>query len=266
MSSRSQVLYLSHGGGPLPLLNDPAHVEMVDCLQHIAAQLRRPPVIIVVSAHWETKVPTLTYHPAPELIYDYYGFPEAAYQIKYPCPGAPTLAEQVKQHLVEHGIESILDEQRGFDHGVFVPLKLMYPQADIPCIQLSLCQHLDPAEHIRIGEALSALEDVLIIGSGFSYHNMRGFFATETNALRQQNQQFDNWLQQTLTSTALAEAEREAQLINWTNAPYARDCHPREEHLLPLHVCYGVKRSACSQAFSLRILNKQASMFLWNNK
>ena len=173
------VLYISHGGGPLPLLGDEGHHEMVDCLSDLARTLEKPAAIIVISAHWEENKPTITSGATPSLIYDYYGFPNESYDIRYPAPGDPLLAHKIFRLLNGSGIEAVLDEQRGFDHGVFVPLKIMFPDADIPCVQLSLVKSLNPLEHIRIGKALAGLKDdnVLIIGSGSSFHNIKAFLA-----------------------------------------------------------------------------------------
>lgn len=173
-----KALFISHGGGPLPLLGHPGHNEMVTCLRQIAADLPRPAAIVVVSAHWEESVPTITAAANPPLIYDYYGFPSESYEIQYPCPGDPELANDIYRMLSVQGIEARLDASRGFDHGVFVPLKIMYPEADIPCVQLSLVRNLDPLLHIEIGAALQTLVDrnVLVIGSGFSFHSIDEFF------------------------------------------------------------------------------------------
>lgn len=258
------ILYLSHGGGPMPLLGDPSHQEMVDTLQSISAKLTKPKAIIVFSAHWEERKPTITAGANPSLIYDYYGFPAQAYDLTYPCAGAPELAKSVQSALSQAGIESTLSEERGYDHGVFVPLLLMYPEADIPVIQISLMQHLDAQAHIQLGRALTAvdLSDVLVIGSGFSFHNMRAFFSQDASA-NTQNLAFDQWLQTTLTSPALSEAEREQHLIEWHLAPGGRFSHPREEHLIPLHICYGLAARVPDETFALKIVNKHASMFLW---
>jgi aromatic ring-opening dioxygenase catalytic subunit (LigB family) len=263
---KSQILFLSHGGGPLPLLGDAGHREMVASLQRIAAtHLARPAAILLISAHWEERVPMLTGGAQPPLIYDYYGFPEASYRITYPCPGAPALARAVQRALREAGFDAELDEQRGFDHGLFVPLKLMYPEADIPCVQLSLLQSLDPAEHLRLGAALAGLdnEGLLVIGSGFSFHNLRAFFGPDSAESRSQNEAFEHWLIETCADPDLGEDERARRLRHWAQAPFARYCHPREEHLLPLHVCYGMAGSACTAHFELAIMNKQASFYLW---
>ena len=265
MAHKSTALFLSHGGGPLPLLGDPGHTQMLSSLRNIAAEIPRPTAIVVVSAHWEAEVPSITASAAPELIYDYYGFPEESYQISYPCPGHPALATQLQQLLDNAGIDSQLDAARGFDHGLFIPLKIMYPDADIPCVQLSLVDSLDAQHHIDIGRALRSLQDqnVLLIGSGFSFHNLPAFFSTDTPQAREHNLAFENWLGNTCCDTNISEHARAEALINWEQADGARYCHPREEHLLPLHVCYGAAGKACTQRFELQIMNKQASMFLW---
>jgi aromatic ring-opening dioxygenase catalytic subunit (LigB family) len=265
MNNQRRALYLSHGGGPMPLLGDEGHKEMVDCLKNIAASFDRPSAIIVVSAHWEQNSPTITSGGNPSLIYDYNGFPKESYEIEYPCPGNPTLSQSMAEALNEAGIEAKLDNQRGFDHGLFVPLKIMYPEADIPCIQLSLVNSLDPELHIKMGQALQTLGDqsLLLIGSGFSFHNMRAFFTPETDEAKTMNVSFEDWLLETCSDQTLTEDERTQRFINWQSAPFARYCHPREEHLLPLHVCYGFAESACSKSFELQVLNKKASMYLW---
>ena len=165
----------------MPLLGDNRHREMVENLKMIAATISKPSAILLISAHWEEAMPTITQAANPPLIYDYYGFPEQAYEIQYPAPGQPDLAQTVFSALRSKGIKSALDDKRGFDHGLFVPLKIMYPEADVPCIQLSLLNSLDPREHINIGNALSGLEyeNLLVIGSGFSFHNMNAFLAPE---------------------------------------------------------------------------------------
>lgn len=263
--NKPRVLFLSHGGGPLPLLGDEGHSEMVDTLKHIAEKIKKPSAIIVISAHWEADIPSLTSNANPSLIYDYYGFPDESYEIQYPCHGEHSLAQQVHGLLDVAGIPATLDEKRGLDHGLFVPLKIMYPDAGIPSIQLSLVKSLDAAEHINHGKALSGIksEDVLIIGSGFSFHNLPAFFAPVTQESKHMNESFEQWLIETCSSTSIDENERMQKLVNWAQAPHARYCHPREEHLLPLHVCYGVAGTACCEYFELSILNRKASMYLW---
>ncbi len=264
MKPSQNVVFLSHGGGPMPLLGDPDHQQMVDQLRALSDRLPRPSAILVVSAHWEEAVPAVTAGQQPELVYDYYGFPQESYEIRYPAPGEPALAQAIGEALRSAGIESKLDERRGFDHGVFVPLKLMYPDADIPVVQLSLAASLDPEEHLRIGEALRSLdtEGLLVIGSGFSFHNMRAFFSRDSEADRR-NDLFQDWLEETLHGRDLDEGMRRERLLNWAEAPEARFCHPREEHLLPLHVCYGLTGRSADFAESATILRKRAELFGW---
>ena len=265
MKKLPKALYISHGGGPLPLLHDPAHTEMVACLQSIAAAFPRPDAVVVVSAHWEERIPSITSGPNPALIYDYYGFPTESYSIQYPANGHPDLAALLHHKLTNARIESRLDHGRGFDHGLFVPLKIMYPDADIPCVQLSLVRTLDPAQHIAIGQALGDLsgQGVLVIGSGFSFHNLKAFFNPETEESRQLNHAFEAWLLDACTNSAYREDDRETLLVQWATAPGARFAHPREEHLLPLHVCYGVAQGPSCQSFELTIMGRKSSMYLW---
>lgn len=265
MSRQPDVLFISHGGGPLPLLGDPGHEELVARLQGIAANLARPSAILVVSAHWEATEATVTAAERPALIYDYNGFPPEAYEIQYPCPGEPKLASRVHRALHQAGHPVRLDAERGLDHGVFVPLKLMYPAADIPVVQLSLLDSLDAGTHLALGRALRALDDenLLVIGSGFSFHNLPAFFAPSTPKTEAANMAFEDWLAETCCDQALSEAEREERLLHWEQAPHARFCHPREEHLLPLHVCYGLAAGPSQERIGTTILGKQSGMFLW---
>jgi 4,5-DOPA dioxygenase extradiol len=199
-NQRSSVLYLSHGGGPLPLLGDKGHQNMIDFIRTVTPTLIKPSAILVISAHWEENKPTITSGVFPSLIYDYYGFPKEAYEIEYPVPGAPKLADKIFNLLGRAGIDAQFDDQRGFDHGLFVPLKLMYPEASIPCVQLSLVNNLQPEQHIRMGKVLADLkkDNVLVIGAGFSFHNLTAFFAPSTPQSTPQsqamNQAFEHWL------------------------------------------------------------------------
>jgi aromatic ring-opening dioxygenase catalytic subunit (LigB family) len=174
------------------------------------------------------------------MLYDYYGFPPEAYRVEWPAPGAPEVAQEVRALLEKAGIASAEDAERGFDHGVFVPLKLGYPNADVPTLQLSLVRGLEPARHIAIGRALEPLREqgVFIVGSGMSYHNMRGLLAAAEGAPtpKDESKAFDAWLEQALSAPA---DRRERELLGWEGAPRARACHPREEHLIPLHVIAG---------------------------
>ena len=153
VQNRRQILYLSHGGGPLPILGDASHQAMVVFMGRLPAQLRQPDRIVVISAHWEAKVATVLGTAKPPLLYDYYGFPQAAYSLIYPVPGDPDLAERLAQGLHHRGMAVRIDTERGLDHGVFIPLMLIYPDANIPVLQVSLLDNLDPAAHIALGQA-----------------------------------------------------------------------------------------------------------------
>jgi len=262
--NKAQVVYLSHGGGPLPILGDPGHQAMVDFMTWLPSQLRKPDAILVISAHWEENVATLLGANNPPLYYDYYGFPQKAYEITYPASGHPVFAKRVAALFEKNNIASRIDIERGFDHGTFIPLKLMYPEADIPVIQLSLLRGLDAAAHIALGNALDELmeENILIVGSGFSFHNQNAFFGRKPDAPDPANDAFQNWLIETCTDS-FSQQKREARLIAWEKAPAARYCHPREEHLLPLHVCVGMTKSPAKVVFDDQILGKRGVAFLW---
>lgn len=235
---RLPVVFIPHGGGPWPFVEvgfgTPAELGALAAYLRTVGQGLAPRALLVVSAHWEEPVPTVMSGPRPPLYFDYYGFPKASYQLTWPAPGDPQLAARVRGLLHAAGFQSGEDAARGFDHGTFVPLKLAYPGADVPAIQLSLRSGLDPAEHLSIGRALQPLRDegVFIVGSGMSFHNMRGF----SPAFRAPSQAFDDWLCETTQQPAAARAGR---LVAWTQAPSARLVHPRPEHLLPLMVVAG---------------------------
>lgn len=259
------ALYISHGGGPLPVLGDPGHSELVDHLSHIASSIERPSAVVVISAHWEESEVTVTAHPKPPIIYDYYGFPAESYTLEYPAPGDTELAARLVDAMAEKEITARLDHHRGFDHGLYIPLLLMYPEADIPCVQLSLLSSLDPEKHIRVGEALSILarDNIMVLGSGFSFHNLKVLLSGGSSTRDPENDAFESWLIDTCTSSEIDESTRAQRLINWERAPAARYCHPREEHLLPLHVCYGVTKGACSGHAELTIMGKRSSIYFW---
>ena len=263
---KGKSIYFSHGGGPLPILGDKSHKAMVEFMQDLPFRIGRPDTIIVISAHWEESVATVLGSSNPAMFYDYYGFPDEAYNITYPAPGNLEFGSRVVHILQEKSIEGSIDDKRGFDHGVFIPLKLMYPEADIPVIQLSLIRGLEPVAHIELGKALNELmsENILVIGSGFSFHNM-GAFSWDGNIKKDRaNDLFQEWLIETCAAP-LTHKEREKRLIHWEEAPAARYCHPREEHLLPLHVCVGIagENSQAQKIFDDYILGKRAVAFQW---
>jgi aromatic ring-opening dioxygenase catalytic subunit (LigB family) len=235
------VVFLPHGGGPWPFVD--VGIGEKRELDSLAAYLRsvasvppeRPKALLVISAHWEETVPTVMTSPKPPMLYDYYGFPPASYSIQWPAPNELAVAARVRELLGGAGFDTAEDRERGFDHGTFVPLKVAYPDADVPCVQLSLVRGLDPEEHLAMGRALAPLRDegVFIVGSGMTFHNLRGFFTPGSKGVAEA---FDAWLQE---STTLPSKERDARLAQWTSAPSARQAHPREEHLIPLHVVAG---------------------------
>jgi aromatic ring-opening dioxygenase catalytic subunit (LigB family) len=241
-NQRMPVIFLPHGGGPWPFVDVGPFMKpheyqaLTEYLTRLAVHLpRRPTALVVVSAHWEEPVPTVMTSPRPPMFYDYDGFPPESYQITWPAAGEPAVAARVRSLLQAAGIPSAADPDRGFDHGTFVPLKLSFPDADVPTIQLSLQQGLDPARHLAIGRALAPLRDegVLLVGSGMSFHNLRNYGSPQTPAV---SQAFDAWLQQVVVADP---DTRDAALARWATAPAARQAHPREEHLMPLMVVAG---------------------------
>jgi len=242
METLAPVLYLPHGGGPMPLLDDPAQAGLTRFLKNLPQTFTTPDAIVLISAHWEAPQPAVSADANPGLLFDYYGFPSQCYRFTWPAPGSPRLASRIAALLEDAGIPGMQNIERGFDHGVFVPMLLMYPEADIPCVQLSLIEGLDAESHVQLGLALRSLrsENVAIIGSGMSFHNMRALFAGEREDLRKASDEFSDWLVQAMTDPTIENVERMGSMVKWRQAPYAQFCHPREEHLLPLHVCLGV--------------------------
>lgn len=231
--------FVSHGGGPWIYMKEQlgqTYDQLEASLQDIPRQLgMTPKAVLVISAHWEAKDLTVSASLKPPMIYDYMGFPAHTYQVEYNAPGSPALALRVQSLLQDAGHLVQLDPQRGFDHGTFTMMSAMYPEAQIPVVQLSLQQGYDPKLHLEVGKALAPLrqEGVLIIGSGLSYHNLRNFGARGAQA----SQQFDAWLQQTVVQSDAT--QRLDKLLNWAAAPAARLAHPQEDHLLPLMVAVG---------------------------
>ena len=240
------VFYIPHGGGPCFFMDwnlGPADTwdAMADWLSSISKSLPElPRAIVVISAHWETSVQRVTSNQMPNLIYDYYGFPAHTYELKYPVSGDAALASRIAELLSGRGLEVELDPHRGLDHGVFIPFMLIYPEATIPIVQISLLESLDPAVHISVGEAISPLreEGVLIVGSGLSSHNLELMMHPDKEQTG--SVEFNRWL----VDTCLAEQDkRNDLLVRWENAPAARETHPREDHLLPLMVAAGAAAS-----------------------
>ena len=237
MTGRMPTAFFFHGGGPCFFMdNGPEDVwgSLRRDLEAIPAALPQPPTaIVVVTAHWETPGFAVQSGRAPGLVYDYGGFPPHTYQLTYPAPGAPELAGRVGDLLGHGGVPHRLDDERGWDHGVFIPLKVIYPGADIPIVALSVERSFDPAAHVAAGRALAPLRDegVLILGSGASTHNLRALGRPDPRF-----HQWDQWLNDAMVGTGAQRAER---LARWADAPGGRLAHPREEHLAPLFVVAG---------------------------
>lgn len=231
---RLPVLFISHGGGPWPYVDTlkQMYVRTEKELRRLPERLPAPPkAVLVISGHWEAPQFSVSTNARPPMEYDYSGFPPHTYQIRYQAPGDPRLAGHTRELLAAAGIETTPDGGRGFDHGVFVPLGLMYPNADMPIVMVSVKSSYDPAEHLALGQALAPLRDegVLIIGSGLTYHNMQGFGRDNSTP---DAESFTRYLNEAI---ALKDTRaRDEKLLHWESAPRARLAHPREDHLLPL--------------------------------
>ncbi len=246
---RQPSLFIPHGGEPCFFMDwtwGPADTwhSTQRFLEGIAKSLPAPPkALLVISGHWEEPAFTASAALAPQLIFDYTGFPANTYKLTWPAPGDPELAAHVAELLKQSKLPSALSPTRGFDHGVFVPLKVAFPKAQIPVVALSLVASLDPAVHLAAGRALAPLRDdgVLILGSGMSFHNLRGYMRPETP---ERARAFDQWLTGAIQSPA---EERSALLADWRKAPFATYAHPREEHLIPLLVAAGAGGDAAGK-------------------
>ncbi|MEX0810437.1 MAG: class III extradiol ring-cleavage dioxygenase [Dongiaceae bacterium] len=263
-AARMPTLFVPHGAGPCffmdwnpPGIWEPMAAFLGDVRNKLPA---KPRAILLVSAHWLEHDFAVTSGANPGLIFDYSGFPPHTYQLRYDAAGDPDLAAQIVGLLKSAGIAAHADPARGFDHGVFIPLKLMFPGADIPVVQFSLRNDLDPAAHLAAGAALAALrgEGVLIVGSGMSFHNMRGYGDSRFGPI---SDQFDQWLTAAIEGVP---AVRRAALLEWDKAPAARLSHPprAEEHLLPLFVAAGAAGSDPGwRVFSDRVMETTLSAF-----
>ena len=230
--------FISHGGGPWPYMPD--YRASLRGLEHSLQDIPRqidttPKAVLMISGHWEDRGFSVSSCTKPGMIYDYYGFPSHTYHVTYNAPGSPEIAQRVHDLIAAAGMPTRLDDQRGYDHGTFTPMVIIYPDAQIPVVQVSMQMGYDPMAHIALGRVLAPLRDegILIIGSGLSYHNLRAMGP----AAKAPSMAFDAWLQQTLV--AATPQERVTQLCNWAKAPAARQSHPQEDHLIPLMVAVG---------------------------
>ncbi len=254
MSVRMPSYFISHGGGPwpwVPKMRDMFAVLEASLVDMVAQLPERPKAVLMISGHWEAEEVTVMAGAQPPMVYDYSNFPPHTYEVVYPAPGAPDLAQQTVELLSGAGIAAHLDREQGFDHGTFAPMEIMYPDADMPLFQVSLLKSYDPEAHLRLGRALAPLRDqgVMIVGSGLSYHNLAAFgpAAAEPSAA------FDAWLGDVM---AQGPAERTQAVTEWEHAPYARVCHAQEDHLVPLFVALG----AAEQEKATRIYHETGLM------
>ncbi len=260
---RQPTFFIPHGGGPCFFMDDPSGTwtGMAAFLRSLPGRLpERPAAILVVSGHWETDGFAFTSAEEPGLLYDYRGFPPHTYQLRFDAPGAPEIARQAARLIEEAGLQARLDPERGLDHGVFVPLKVAFPEADVPVVEMSVDRKLDPALHLAAGRALAPLRDkgVLILGSGMSFHNMRGYGDprfTEPSAA------FDQWLAEAVQRPAAARA---LALAQWEQAPAGRLSHPQEEHLLPLMVAAGAAEGPGEPVYREQVMKTAISGFEFN--
>ncbi len=260
---RQPTFFIPHGGGPCFFMDDPrgTWAGMAAFLGDLPATLpERPRAVLIVSGHWETEGFAFTGADMPSLVYDYYGFPKHTYELRYDAPGSPALAARAATLLAGAGINAAVDRDRGLDHGVFVPLKVALPNADIPVVEMSVHRSLDAALHVAAGRALSVLRDegVLILASGMSFHNMRGYGDPRFTA---PSAAFDGWLTR---AAALTGAARADELSDWEQAPAARLAHPAAEHLLPLMVAAGASESAGERVYSEKVMETIISGFRFN--
>ena len=257
-AGRLPTYFISHGGGPWPWMEEmrAPMALLATSLRDITREIARvPEAVLCVSGHWEAPRFTAMGSMRPTMVYDYGGFPPHTYQVQYQAPGAPALAARIQSLLQGAGIEAAVDATRGYDHGTFAPLVVMYPEAQVPLLQLSLKTPFDPAEHLAVGRALRPLRDegVLILGSGLSFHNLR----LRGPAALAPSKAFDDWLRDTLEASA--PAARSARLVDWEHAPAARTAHPREDHLLPLMVALG----AAEDETATTVYHETSAMLGW---
>jgi len=267
--SRKNVYFLPHGGGPLPVMGHAGHAALTLFLRDLEPRLAGVRALLLITAHWETDVVRFSGGAHPSMIFDYYGFPPEAYDYRYPAPGAPDLADKAAGLLAASGITAAVDPDRGFDHGTFIPMMLARPQADIPILQMSVLSSLDPVAHMAVGRALSPLldEGVVMVGSGLTFHNLNAMLRGGAMT-GMPDVQFDTWLNDTLTDPTPTTEARAARLTTWTQAPGARFCQPREDHLMPLFTCVGAAEAAGltgRAVFRDRVMGFQTSGFHWTD-
>jgi len=258
----------------MPILGDPRQAALAKTLRTRVPKIlklgteEQPRAIVLVTAHWNTNVPTVSSGEKHELYYDYYGFPPEAYELKHDAPGSPEVAGLVESALKEAGLPAKKDAKRGWDHGVFVPMILINPTANIPIVQLSVLQNEDPATHFAIGRALATLrsQNIAIVGSGFaSLHNLQHMFSgvTRTPPFKKLNEE---WSEQVADAVQTEDPEeRKKKFDGWRAWKGAYDMHPRggAEHFLPLIVCAGAGGEGKAKAYSDEFVGLQMWSYYW---
>lgn len=235
MTTRQPALFVSHGSPMMALEPSPAR----DFLRGLGAELARPDAIVMISAHYDEPRVMVTSGAAPPTIHDFGGFPQELYRMRYPAPGDPVLAARIGNMLTAAGLPAVLDPSRGLDHGAWVPLSLLYPDADIPVIQVSIDSSKPPEWHLALGAVLYPLRDqnILIIGSGSMTHDLRSFFTLRpdiTSAPPTWVTDFADWVDDRLTA-----GDTDAVLHALDRAPFGRKNHPTPDHILPLFAAMG---------------------------
>ncbi len=263
---KQPALYIPHGGGPCffmdwsPIGPKDTWEKMANWMKGIPATLPETPrAIVLISAHWEESEFTILNAPNPELFFDYSGFPKHTYELTYPARVEVELSRKIESLLRAADLPVRMDGKRGFDHGVFIPLKVIFPDANIPIVQISLKRNLSPRDHLKLGQVLGSLreEGVLVIGSGMSYHNLRELFSGRNV---DHSKEFDDWLTDTLEVTD--PESREKKLLDWENAPSARRAHPREEHFIPVFTILGAAgKDKGKRVFSDRVMGAITSAY-----
>ncbi|KAF2396475.1 Extradiol aromatic ring-opening dioxygenase [Trichodelitschia bisporula] len=272
--TRASVIALSHGGGPMPAMGDPSHKDIVKSLKRRLPEIlklntpERPQAIILITAHWSERNPTVSNGEKPKLFYDYYGFPPEAYKLQYDAPGSPAIAKEVVDALKSAGLKPQTDSQRGWDHGVFIPMLLIHPAADIPIIQLSVLSSESPTTHYEMGKALRPLRDrnVAIIGSGFaSFHNLRLMFSGALNDPTFRARHTD-WNKAVTEGVSEPDAKlRQKKLEDWRSWPMANECHPPSagEHFMPLLVCAGAGGDGAAGSYVDEFMGLDIHSYYW---
>ncbi|KAG9243460.1 Extradiol ring-cleavage dioxygenase, class III enzyme, subunit B [Calycina marina] len=268
------VIAVCHGGGPMPILGDPGHAQLIKSMSTTVPKIlglgtaNAPRAIVLVTAHWSATRPTISNGSRHKLYYDYGGFPPEAYSVKYDAPGSPEVAQEVFEVLNKAGLKPRMDGERGWDHGVFVPMTLINPRADIPIVQLSVLTSASPAQHFAMGRALASLRvsNVAILGSGMAtFHNLRMMFSGALNdgAVQKRNKQWSETLTETLKIKN--NVEREESFEGWRGWVGAKEAHPQggEEHFMPLLVCAGAGGDKSAEDFQDEIMDMKQSTYYW---